>query len=136
MVGSCELRFDNILIESQKAHVPDEFIYLFQESDRTESTEMVGDEIYEKVTYIASREVVLRRLDFAGYTAQRAEKDFNSWLQEEQKTLISYAQRSSDWPVSLMTVLDNLTYEEWKVRARDVLLTRYDFKRPRGEYID
>jgi HEPN/Toprim N-terminal domain 1 len=136
MVSSCELRFDDISILSQKAHVPDAFIYLFQENDRTVISEMVGDETCETVAYIASREVVLRRLDFAGYTSQRAEKDFNSWLQEEQETFRSYAKDSSGWAIPALTAIEKLTYAEWKVRARDVLLTRYDFERPRRECID
>jgi HEPN/Toprim N-terminal domain 1 len=34
MTSACELKFDDMSIAEQKAYVPDEFIYLFQESDR------------------------------------------------------------------------------------------------------
>ena len=36
MVSSCALYFDDIFIYSQKASVPADFVYLFQESDRLE----------------------------------------------------------------------------------------------------
>jgi len=34
MTSTCEIKFDNISIAEQKETVPDDFIYLFQESDR------------------------------------------------------------------------------------------------------
>ena len=34
MTSACELKFDDISIAEQKESVPDDFIYLFQESDR------------------------------------------------------------------------------------------------------
>jgi hypothetical protein len=36
----------------------------------------------------------------------------------------------------LATELKSFSYDEWKRRVRDVLLTRYDFSRPRDSYGD
>jgi hypothetical protein len=74
MVSSCELRFDKISITEQKAYVPDEFIYLFQETDRREVAISEEDGGGFDVGYRADRSVILERLDLAGYTAEGAPK--------------------------------------------------------------
>jgi hypothetical protein len=137
MVSSCELRFDDMSIAGQKASVPDDFIYLFQERDRrvtrrsdASSEEEEGDEF--EVGYFATRAVVLQRLDFAGYTAARARQSFESWLNEERENYLEIV----EYVDPLAVELRNFGYDEWKKRVKDVLLTRYDFSRPGDIYVD
>jgi hypothetical protein len=60
MVTPCVLRFDDMEIAIQKAFVPDEFIYLFQESDRRTQVSVGadGDEELDD-RYFALRHIVL-----------------------------------------------------------------------------
>lgn len=113
MTSSCELRFDAIPIIDQKAFVPDELIYLFQESDR--KTARGADDEYE-VGYFAPRAIVLHRLDFAGYTSERSRQAFEEWLQEQHETFDGYVEAGGDWALS-----------------RNTLLTCYDFSQPRDD---
>jgi hypothetical protein len=138
MVSSCELRFDDISIAEQKAYVPDEFIYLFQESDRRVVRHTSADDEGEEpdIGYFAPRAVILHRLDLAGYTAERACQSFESWLDQERETYAGYAADGSDWADPMAAELKGFNYEEWKRRVKDVLVTRYEFTRPRDVYVD
>jgi hypothetical protein len=135
MGSSCELKFDAISLLSQKSYVPDEFVCLFQESDRRE---LPGTE-EESVTigYFAPPEVVRQRLDLLGYTIDYARHHFQKWLEQERETYREYEEdEGGKWAAETSEALRSLTYEEWLSKARDVLLTRYDFTRPRDEYKD
>jgi HEPN/Toprim N-terminal domain 1 len=121
MGSLCQLKFDAISLLEQKSCVPDEFVCLFQESDRRELQKTEGEE--RDVGYYAPREVVLQRLDLLGYTTEHARCHFEKWLEQE-------------WASGTAEALRSLNYEEWLPRAKDVLLTRYDFARPRNEYKD
>jgi hypothetical protein len=92
MVSACELKFDQISIAGQKAYVPDDFIFLFQENDRRTVRHSAADEDDESVDvgYFAARDVILRRLDLAGYTADRARQSFESWLSQQRETYREY----------------------------------------------
>ena len=61
MTSACEFKFDNISIAEQKESVPDDFIYLFQESDRrVEQLAGAGEENKRvEVGYFATRAVIL-----------------------------------------------------------------------------
>jgi hypothetical protein len=94
-----ELRFHKISILEQKEYVPDDFIYLFQESDRTfvqRTNTSEGEEEFE-VGYFAERAVILHRLDLAGYTAERARQSFELWLDEQRESYIEYAAHRLRW---------------------------------------
>jgi hypothetical protein len=136
MVSACELRFDQIAIAEQKAYVPDDFIYLFQENDRRTVRHSATDEDDESVDvgYFAARDVILRRLDLAGYTADRARQSFESWLSQQRETYSEYVE--DGWGDSTAAALQSFSYDEWKRRAKEVLLTRHDFSRPIDHYVD
>jgi hypothetical protein len=78
----------------------------------------------------------LHRLDLAGYTAEFARCHFEEWLARERDTYREYEKEGGDWASSTAAALEILTYEEWKSRVKEVLLTRYDLDRPRDEYKD
>lgn len=138
MGSSCELKFDQISVISQKSFVPDEFVCLFQEGDRrTVESESDHDEDNNTVGYFAEHGVVLQRLDLLGYTAERARQHFEKWLSREREIYAEYEkEEQGEWAVETSKALRTLSYEDWLVRARDVLKTRYDFTRPMGEYKD
>jgi hypothetical protein len=136
MGSSCELKFDQISVISQKSYVPDEFVCLFQEGDRR-SVESGDPEESNTVGYFAERGVVLRRLDLMGYTAERARQHFDKWLDRERETYDEYEEdEQGEWASETAEALRTLNYQEWLARAKNVLMTRYNFARPTGEYKD
>jgi hypothetical protein len=134
MGSYCELKYDNISVLSEKSYVPDHFVCLFQEADRRQGAENGEDEGY-RVEYVASRDVILQRLGLLGYSAEYARQHFQEWASRELKALAEY-ERVSKWASEEAEALRKLDYSEWLSRARDVLLTRYDFTRPTNEYKD
>ncbi|MGC1410742.1 MAG: HEPN/Toprim-associated domain-containing protein [Acetobacteraceae bacterium] len=126
MGSYCALYFDEIFIGTQKSYVPDEFVYLFQESDRVELPPKGEDEFSEpRVVYKASRAVILNRLDVGGFTAENSANAFEAWLAEERETWKSYA--AEGWlsnADATAAALSTFSYAEWKVRARKVLLSK------------
>jgi hypothetical protein len=122
MTSSCELKFDDTVIDWAKARVPDDFIFLFQESDRLVTSITDGDDDDERfdVRYSTTREVVLRRLDFGGYTAERAQECFEAWLDRERCTLSSMPEAESailkDAFKGRYGELKDFSYDEWKRR--------------------
>jgi hypothetical protein len=134
MTSACELKFDDMSIAEQKAYVPDEFIYLFQESDRrvVRRTGEDNEEDELEVAYFARRAVILHRLDLGGYTAERARLEFETWLESEREKHAEY----EDWGTPVANALAQFNYEEWQSRVLDVLATRFDFSRPADEFYD
>lgn len=136
MGHSCELRFDDISILAQKSDVPDDLICLFQESDRRQSGGGPGDEDYS-LAYVAGRDIVLQRLDLLGHSSERSQRHFEEWLEQERQTWNEYEQsEKGGWASETAIALHNLSYLEWRARARNVLLTRYDRSRPTESYTD
>ncbi len=134
MGSFCALRFDDISIAEQKSHVPDDFIYLFQEADRKTVQHSATEDEDESldVGYFATRDVILHRLDIAGYTAERARESFEAWLSEQRDSYSEYGVHCEP----LVKALQSFGYEDWLRRANDVLQTRYDFSRPPDVYVD
>lgn len=121
--------------------MPDQFVYLFQEGDRCyfalDEASGEGEEGKEDgVGYIAGRQVILDRLDLAGCTAECARDAFGDWLAKQREAFRGYIEGGGDWAKQTLEALEDLTYGTWKERAREVLLTRYDFTRPRDEFCD
>ena len=138
MVSSCELRFDEVSVAEQKAIVPDDFIYLFQESDRriVYRNGPDGDDVEIVVRYVAPRAVVLHRLDLAGHTEVQARKAFEAWLNGERESYAEYVRTSGGWADVIAAELSRFNYCEWKRRLKNVLLTRYQLDPTRDVYID
>jgi hypothetical protein len=137
MGSSCELKFDRISVASQKSYVPDEFVCLFQEGDRGLIAGSGPGEENVMVGYSAGRAVIIERLDLMGYTTENARHHFEEWLCLERENYGEYEREEpGGWAAETGAALRALTYEEWLSRARDVLLTRYDFDRPMDEYKD
>jgi hypothetical protein len=135
MGSSCELKIDEISLLSQKSYVPDEFVCLFQESERRESPETEEEGI--TIGYFAPRDVVLQRLDLLGYTTEYARSHFQKWLEQERERYREYHEDDGgEWASETREAPRSFNYEEWLSRARDVLLTRFDFTRPSNEYKD
>jgi hypothetical protein len=128
MGSYCALYFDEIFIGGQKSYVPDEFVYLFQESDRVELPPPEGEDEFSEarvVVYKASRAVILNRLDVGGFTAEYSADAFETWLAEERETWKGYA--ADGWlsgAGATAAALSTFSYAEWKVRAREVLLSK------------
>ncbi len=137
MGSSCELKFDDISLLSQKSGVPDDFVCLFQESDRRESVGDDPDDDTGSVGYFAERSVVLARLDLLGYSSENARSHFDEWLARERATWSEFEKDGGgSWASETAGALRSFSYEQWLSRARDVLLTRYDFTRPIDEFKD
>lgn len=140
MVSSCALYFDDIFIYSQKASVPADFVYLFQESDRLElepNQDEDGDYTSTQVFYRASRAIVLERLDLGGFTSEMAEQAFQAWLEGERENYRGYAsERGGEWAKDIADALAAYSYMQWKTRLKHVLVTRYDLDRDRNSYVD
>jgi hypothetical protein len=138
MGSYCELRFDDINVSSWKSSVPDEFVYLFQESDRRVVSSVREDDENDEesgnrdIQYSATRAVVLRRLDLAGYTEVKAREYFDEWRNRELENFIEYG----DWAAESAEALKSFTYSGWQGRVNDVLKTRYDFTRDQDTFAD
>ena len=141
MGSYCKLHFDDINVLSYKSSVPDDFVYLFQESDRR--LVVRADEDHESdeglgkfdIQYSAARAVVLRRLDLAGYTKDKARNSFDEWHKNALETWSEYA-KDGDWATDTVDALRSFTFGEWQKRIKDVLLTRYDFNRSTEAFTD
>jgi len=135
MGSVCELKFDAISVLEQKSFVPDEFVCLFQESDRRRQQKVEEEE--GDVVYSAPREFVLHRLDLLGYTREHARNHFEKWLEQERMTYSEFDNEGDgSWASEIAQALQHLSYVEWMSRARDVLPTRFDFTRAMDEYKD
>ncbi len=136
MTSACELQFDDLAISEQKAYVPDEFVFLFQESDRKCFPYRESDEAWEFVGYVASRAVVLERLELAGVTSDRAAAAFDAVLHKQRETYRSFSFGSSedglDWSAELK-LIDQFSYSGWQARIKNVLETRYTKERWRDK---
>src|SRR5580700_3747164 len=112
MGSSCELKFDEISLLSQKSYVPDEFVCLFQESDRRESPETEDERI--TIGYFAPRDVVRQRLDLLGYTTEYARSHFQEWLEQQRETYREYEEDDGgEWASETAKALRSLSYEDW-----------------------
>ena len=120
MTSSCEIRFDEISITSQKEYVPAEFIYLFQESDRKSTKHIDPNEDQEEfeVGYYAKRDFILHRLDLAGYTAERVQRTFEAWLEKEREFYREYVAEREGLGGPTAAALESFNYDEWKRRAK------------------
>ncbi len=136
MTSACTIKFDNMEITIEKAGVPDEFIFLFQECDRRVSPSAEPDDEYPKIGYFASRAVVLQRLDLGGFTAEHAARAFEAWLNEQRERWESYTEGEKGWGHEVAAALYGFSYAEWGRRLKDVLMTRYDLDRPLDEFDD
>lgn len=138
MTSSCGLMFDDMAITWVKADVPDTFIFLFQESDRRVTSLSDCDDEDERVEirYSATREIVLRRLDFGGYTAERAQEHFEAWLDEERRSYGPISGIDPSTYAEFYAELKNFDYDEWKKRVKPVLFARFDKPQSRDAYID
>lgn len=135
MTSACELRFDDLAITAQKEFVPDEFIFLFQESDRKLIATPEDSEEAEFVGYIASRAIILKRLELVGITPARAASAFNAFLADQLETYRSVASSSSgdlDWSAHARTI-EAFSYSGWQARIRNVLETRYTAQKWRDQ---
>jgi len=105
------LKFDGISILSNKSSVPDEFISLFQESDRHEERSASDDGATNTVEYRAERAIILHRLDLLGYTSQTAREHFEEWLTAERD---HYSELTRDgegrWASHTFKVLQQVDY--------------------------
>jgi hypothetical protein len=53
-----------------------------------------------------------------------------------RQTYAGYLADDHDWADQIDVELKGFSYDEWKRRAKDVLLTRYDFTQSRDAYVD
>jgi hypothetical protein len=135
MTSSCELRFDDLHIDSAGGGVPDTFIFLFQESDRQVTFKSDCDEEQSQIfQYSTTRDIVLRRLNFGGYTAERARECFEEWLDKERRTNSPLPGFDPSIFTDVYAALSDFSYDEWKRRLKTILATPYSYFQP--EYID
>jgi hypothetical protein len=129
MGSYCSLDFDDVQVFSVKSVVPDEFIALFQETDRAD---FPGDEDTGELSrhlYAATRTAVLDRLDVSGITSSAAKTAFQQWQQSETD---SWREMLRDDPTFGLTLkaIEEFTYEEWQRRVPNILHTRFDRDQP------
>ncbi|HEV2562405.1 MAG TPA: HEPN/Toprim-associated domain-containing protein [Rhizomicrobium sp.] len=128
MGSYCAIVVEGRDLASAKSAVPDQFVSLFQEGDRHD----VYEEKYEStaITYRASRDVILQRLDLLGVTSEAARASFEHWLQSERSNLQEY---SEDGDAELyepkLKLLQEFSYDEWRRRAKWALQNRYESDR-------
>ena len=70
MGSYCGLKFDDADLFIAKSVVPNDFVAIFQESDRVERhvPETDDEDAHTEIHYRAPRDIVLRRLDLLGCT--------------------------------------------------------------------
>jgi hypothetical protein len=131
MGSYCSLDIDDLNVHSFKSEVPDFLISLFQESDRRcvrSSTRPdpgdEPDEDIESIGYVASRAVVLDRLDVLGITADAAHRAFEAWRSREIESKLEWEEEGVDWFQSEKDTLQTLSYELWCKRVPTVLRAR------------
>ena len=136
MTSACELRFDDLTISGQKAYVPDEFVFLFQERDYR-FVEVSDEDESEFIGYVASRAVVLERLELAGFTSNRAAAAFAAFLEEQLEIYRDISSSSIDtdalnWSADIK-VIEAFSYSGWQARIKNVLETRYTAQKWRDD---
>jgi hypothetical protein len=77
--AACELRFDDVFIADSDFAVPVAFLSLFQESDRCVVKKSDAEYSY---MYVAPSDVVRRRLDVMGISAQAAREAYEAFRED------------------------------------------------------
>src|SRR3984957_3271628 len=121
MGSYCALLFDDWKIIFAKSVVPDELCALFQESDRI-ITQSDDEDESDDIKYLASREVIVDRLNLLGCTAVAVNERFESWL----------AQKRADLRGHDRAAINKLTFVDWRARVPNILRTQWDRVKPKS----
>ena len=135
MGSYCEIKFDKIHISSAKSAIPDHYVLLFQDRDR----QVVRDAENEcdDILYVASREIVLQRLELQGYTSQAARNSFERWLNSERERWKEYVEADGyEWAKEGHALIEQFDFDMWRTRLRSTLTHRYGLDAPPGDHID
>jgi hypothetical protein len=126
MGSYCSLKFDDLEVTGFKSTVPEVFISLFQEADRRVQQICDNpDDPQSRVAYIASRDVVLHRLDLLGITADAASAAFNEWISGELEMHREWAEQGSERVDPALAALETLTYTAWSARVPGALRNQF-----------
>jgi hypothetical protein len=126
MGSYCGLKFDDIDLFVSKSVVPDDFIAIFQESDRVvrEIPETDEDESHTEILYQASREVVLKGLDLLGCTTAVVREKFGEWKRNQKKFWEEYFAENGD--DDTLKAIEAFDYDTWQKRGAALIATKYD----------
>jgi HEPN/Toprim N-terminal domain 1 len=120
MGSYCALLFDKWEIVHAKSVVPDELCALFQDSDLIVT--QCGDTYRgDDIKYVATREVILDRLNLFGCTAVAVNERFEIWLEQKRADL-----RGPD-----KAAINKLTFSAWRARIPNVLRTQWSRAKPK-----
>ncbi len=128
MGSYCALKFDEIEIFDAKSVVPDNFVALFQESDRVVRTvpETEEDDSATDIFYQASRDVILTRLGLLGCTESVVKEKFEEWRKNKKKSLDEYIAFSGDEPDSEASkAINEFDFQVWRERGAALLPIRW-----------
>jgi hypothetical protein len=123
MGSYCALKFDEIEIFDVKSVVPDDFVALFQESDRIVRKVPGSEEDDGKtdIFYQASRDVILTRLALLGCTEGVVKEKFEEWKRNERKSLEEYIAYSGDEDGETFRAINEFDFDVWRERGSALL---------------
>jgi hypothetical protein len=129
MGSYCALKFDEIEIFDVKSVVPDDFVALFQESDRVvrKVPETEEDDSTTDIFYQASRDVILTRLALLGCTEGVVRDKFEEWKKNQKKSLAEYVEYSGDEDGDQkLKVINEFDFDVWRERGAALLAMGWD----------
>ncbi|KZK79988.1 hypothetical protein PsAD13_04979 [Pseudovibrio sp. Ad13] len=130
MGSYCELRFDDLYIDTWKSSVPDDMISLFQENERLVVPDEEDPEAgWDSILYEAQKEDVLLRLELMGITLENSKAAFQEWHTAKLYTYKEWVADGSDWAAETLKALEKFSLDEWMRRCRSVIKKRYSLDR-------
>lgn len=128
MGSYCALKFDEIEIFDAKSVVPDNFVALFQESDRVVRTVPETDEedSMTDIFYQASRDVILARLALLGCTEDVVKEKFEEWKRNQKKSQEEYVAYSGDEADETFKAINEFDFDVWRERGSALLAKAWD----------
>lgn len=129
MGSYCALKFDEIDIFDVKSVVPDDFVALFQESDRVvrKIPETEEDDSTTNIFYQASREVILTRLALLGCTEGVVRDKFEEWKNNQKKSLAEYIMYSGHKDDNqTIKAINEFDFDVWRERGAAFLAKRWN----------
>jgi len=139
MGSYCALKFDEIEVFDVKSVVLDDFVALFQETDRIvrRVSETEEDDGATDIFYQASRDVILTRLTLLGCTESVVKGKFEEWRKNQRKSLEEYIAFSREEPDSEASkAINEFDFQVWRERVAAFLPKRWDDLSESADVID
>lgn len=128
MGSYCALKFDEIEVFDVKSVVPDNFIALFQETDRVvrKAPETAEQDDMTDIFYQASRDTILTRLTLLGCTEDVVKEKFEEWKRNQKKSLDEYIAYSGDEADETFKAINEFDFDVWRERGSALLAKGWD----------